>query len=104
MPRPSNWNSPTAAVRVPAHAVDAVIALARQLDKEPPQSFVQNPSGPYLVSDGEDRYLIPTPTAPPEMWEQADRLIDELFHEHDQDDLLLILAKLAKHWGKPINA
>lgn len=102
MPRPSNWNSPTAALRVPAHAVGAVLALAKQLD----QGFVQNDlptAEPYLLTDGENRYLIAPPNAPAEVWQQADLLIAQLTAGLSEDEQFLLLAQLASQWGRPIS-
>lgn len=104
MPRPSAWNNPTTAIRVPAHAVDAVIALAKQLD----QGFVQNDAtptrGPVIVAIGEERYLCQPPDAPPETWELADQLIDQHLSHLDQDGLLLAIAHLAPKVGRKISA
>ena len=35
MGRPSKWNSPTTSIRVPKHAVEAVLSLAYHLDNQP---------------------------------------------------------------------
>lgn len=103
MGRPSNWKSPTAAIRVPTHAVGAVLALAKQLDNQP-SSFVQNP-GPYLVTVNEAQYLVTAPAdCPPEIWAEADRLIDELIAPLAEKDQLYMLARLTEELGRPINA
>lgn len=113
MPRPSNWNSPTAAIRVPAHAVGAVLALAKQLDDHIPSSFVQNPDnpsgGPYMVTLEDrhrlERYLINPPSdIPSEVWEEADRLIDEKFSHLSEQEQLYVVTRLAQEWGTPVDA
>jgi hypothetical protein len=109
MPRPSSWNSPTTAIRVPAHAVDALLALARQLDQADNVQNLEDAPAPYLFAcetydQGTQRYLIcPPADASEETWAEADRLVDELFKQFpDEDDRLLLLANFAKLWGKPL--
>lgn len=65
MPRPPKWNSLTESVRLPAHAIEACLALAKALDTPLPEttsdpalvrqfadytSFVQNCAKPKLVT------------------------------------------------------
>lgn len=56
MGRPSNWNSPTTSVRLPIHALPAVLALAKQLDDPKPvetvESNVQNPAEATHTREG----------------------------------------------------
>ena len=85
MARPKSWNSPTAPIRVPAHAVAAVMVLARQLDAEPPsEGFVQNPNPPSLITIGqgptERRYLLQPPAdVSPDDSALVDELVDQFF-------------------------
>ena len=60
MARPAKWNTQTTSIRVPEHAVDQLLELARLLD----QGFVQN-SAPrvqtfqtFLVGVDEKRFLV----------------------------------------------
>ena len=111
MPRPSAWNSPTTAIRVPAHAVDAVMMLARKLDQEPQTGFVQNPDQPpppYMVTVDNDAYICHPPTTTPE----EDALIDQAMAKLDaiiaakglraHDTYALLVADLAPRVGKKI--
>ena len=110
MARPKSWNSPTAAIRVPAHAVDAVMALARQLDSQPTSTgFVQNP-GRYLITiakgfDDEARYLLQPPADISEA-EAAlvDGLVDQFFAAHDERDLLAIYSRLVEKTLTPLKS
>lgn len=110
MGRPSNWNSPTDSVRLPKHAIPAALALAKQLDNAEATrrllDNVQNSPGPYLVTleDGAktESYLI-DPDTPPEVWAEADRLVEQLVAEHGYKNLLYIIGRMAQAWGKPVD-
>lgn len=77
MGRPSAWNSPTVAVRVPVHAVDQLLVIARQLDT--PRSFVQN-SAPRMITieRGPERkqYLLGLDSV--ELTPQEDALVEQM--------------------------
>jgi len=107
MARPPKWNSPTEAIRVPAHAVDAVMALAKQLDG----SYVNDPSPDktVLVTWGNESYLINDPgNLSPEQNQAIDQAVDEFWHIAsesglDHDDVLYIIGELSSQCGRPIN-
>lgn len=106
MPRPSNWKSPTTAIRVPAHAVDQLMAIARQLDT---QSFVQNPAAPPPLiftiesAKGTERYFVQAEPCTDEELEQIDQALDRLYEQlqgHKTEELLYVAAKIAQAVGK----
>jgi hypothetical protein len=111
MARPKSWNSPTAAVRIPAHAVPAVIALARQLDTEPPsEGFVQNPNPPSLITIGqgstETRYLLQPPAdISPEDSALVDELVNQFFETFpDHRDRLVAYCRSVEKCLSPIKS
>lgn len=125
MPRPAKWNSPSEAVRLPKHAIDACLKLAAALDAPPPQTasdpaiaaqfqgyqrFVQN-CQPTMVSiaDGLDerQYLIAPQPVSFEEYQQLERAIASLesrmeaekFNEHDR---MYLFSKLVEEVCKPM--
>lgn len=108
MGRPAKWNSrETAAIRIPAHAVDQCLALAKLLDKPADPSFVQN-LNPTLVTVNEEQYIIqPEPLSVQEL-EQVDRMADQLLAGlaaaglPQHEGLSYCLAELTKQWGRKI--
>jgi len=107
MPRPSNWNSPTTAIRIPAHAAEQLLAIARQLDS-PSDGFVQNPSTPPLLisvddTSGDNQYLIEAVQLSPEDDEAVELAIAQVDRSIDGErELLLFLAEFVKRTQTPI--
>lgn len=109
MARPSNWNSPTVAIRVPAHAVDALMALAKQLDRDNVQNLPPEQPGPYILTtetykDGVQRYLIQADAdTPAEVWAEADLLVDKMCAGLDENGRMFLLSRLAQEWGRALD-
>ena len=108
MPRPSAWNSPTTAIRLPKHAVEACLELARTLDQPISEGFVQN-TDPLLITVGQgtecDRYLLPSQALTPEQANQMDTLIDQVLATVPglgKDAEALLLAELTPRVLSPI--
>lgn len=101
MPRPSNWHSPTTAIRIPAHAVPLALALAKKLDT--PESSVQNP---YLITVGEDRYFLSPPELSPkesaEMDQQVDQVVKDLEPLLGENTVPWLIATLTPHCLDPL--
>lgn len=108
MPRPSKWKSKTTAIRVPEHAADQLLAIARQLDV--PSGFVQNPAPSPIIctidsAKGTERYLIQAEPCTDEEMEQVDQALDWLYGQlkgRSRDDLLYVAAKIAQAVGTPL--
>lgn len=125
MPRPAKWNSPSEAVRLPKHAIDACLKLAAALDAPPPQTesdpalaeqfqgyqrFVQN-CQPTMVTiqDGLDerQYLIQPSPCSFEEYRQIEMAIEQLqarmkaerFNEHDR---MYLFSKMVEQVCKPV--
>lgn len=56
MGRPSSWNGPTTAIRVPSSAVDRVLEVARAIDAGDDGNFVQN-SEEVLAEDLANQFI-----------------------------------------------
>ena len=104
MARPARWNSLTVAIRVPAHAVEKLLELARILDRE---SFVQNSvTDPLMVTVDGTPYYFPPVEVTAEESDLLDRLIDELLAESDrlgikERDRIVLIGEIAKRVGDP---
>lgn len=115
MGRKAKWSGPTEAIRVPAHLVDRLMDLARQLDAGEPVDFVQktrlSPKAypPNLITIGragaETAYLLPGGTIPGDIREEAERLVDELLGECDRQNLdpEFVYIRLVEAWLKPVD-
>ena len=107
MPRPPRWNSPTEAIRVPAHAVEKILELARLLDG---QSFVQNSTtDPLMVTVDEKPYYFPPQSITAEESEMLNRLVEKLLAESDrlgikERDRIVLIGEIAKRVGDPLQA
>jgi hypothetical protein len=79
MSRPSKWATPTTAIRVPSHLADKLLDYAKLFDT----SFVQNSNEEIervmitldCGTTQEKRSILAFPKS---IWEEADRLADEL--------------------------
>ena len=49
MPRKSNWNSPTTAIRIPQHCADDLVAIAKLLDSPKPHWDEDIPISPQVI-------------------------------------------------------
>lgn len=107
MPRPSKWKSKTTAIRVPEHAADHLLEIARQLDA--PSSFVQNLQ-PTLITIEDyattERYILQNEplsadeeaiveSAMSELWAQCETL--------SPNEKWLLLADLVQATLKPLS-
>ncbi len=121
MSRPSKWNTPTTSIRVPAHAVDRLLELARALDMLPPTaepdpefaeyvSFVQNLQ-PCLFSiqDGAElrRYWIECSPPTFEEWKLLCEVQERLLAQMDaegwrQDARLYVISRMVEQVFKPL--
>ena len=107
MPRPSKWQSKTTAIRVPEHAAEQLLAIAKQLDS---QSFVQNPAVEPLLftieaSKGVERYLIQAEPCTEDEMAQVEAALAKLYAKlggGKLDDLLYVAAKIAQQVGTPL--
>lgn len=72
MARPSRWNTPTVAIRVPSHCADRLLELAKTLDSE--FCTKPDPEESVLITVGNSSQVV---TAPKSVWDEADRLVDE---------------------------
>ncbi|MGB5972692.1 MAG: hypothetical protein WBG38_05210 [Nodosilinea sp.] len=112
MGRPSNWNSPTTSVRLPIHALPAVLALAKQLDDPKPvgdvKNNVQNPTGPYLLTsecqgNTYRLFLNPPRDLSPLMEHAIGEYCDQVLDELSERDRLLLLARLVEEMGVQVD-
>jgi predicted transcriptional regulator len=111
MARPSNWNSQTTSIRVPAHTVDRLLELARLLDSPSSEGFVQN-LDPIMVTVQNQatiqQYLIqPEPVTAAEdakVSALADGLIAQLQKAgmRKADAIAYAVAKIAEQVGQKI--
>jgi hypothetical protein len=100
MARPAKWNAQTTSIRVPEHAVDQLLDLARLLD----QGFVQNsPSSPsrveiYMIGVDDERFIVSGDVADPRLEPIMQRLDSECekLGLDKQESRLLFAAKLAQ--------
>ncbi len=102
MPRPSPWNSPTKAIRVPEHATEACLQLARMLDQDSPEVLYK--TEPLLVTIDDRRYLMPPQAITPEQAAWANDLIDQVLAtaELGKDAEALLLSELAPRILSPL--
>lgn len=111
MARPSNWNSQTTSIRVPAHTVDRLLELARLLDLPTSEGFVQNLE-PIMVTVQDkgkiQQYLIqPEPVTAAEdakVSALADELIAQLQNAgmRKKDAIAFAVGMVAERVGKKI--
>jgi hypothetical protein len=75
MPRPSNWNSPTTAIRVPTHCAEQLLEIARALNREfctKPSDHSQDLTPEWRLITIDDQSTMFT--APKSIWLEADRI------------------------------
>lgn len=119
MPRPAKWNSPTGSVRLPQHAIEACVQLARALDAPLPEpqddpefaayeSFVRNLK-PHLVNltdkHGVRRYLVRCDQPPTfEQWKLLNQVEARLLRECERRQVnpLLVFSKLVEQVFQPL--
>jgi len=119
MPRPPKWNSPTESVRLPSHAIEACINLARAMDQPLPaettdpefaeyMDFVRNLK-PHLVNltdrHGVRRYLIRCDQPPTfEEWKVLKQVEARLYQRCQQENInpLLVFSELVTRVFKPM--
>ena len=106
MPRPSKWRSKTTAIRVPEHAADQLLAIARQLDA--PSGFVQNPKPTLITIDDfatAERYILQNEHLTADEEAIIESAMSELWSHCETmrpDDKWLLLANLVQATMKPI--
>lgn len=119
MARPSKWNSSTESVRLPKHAIEACIALARAMDQPLPaeatdpefaeyMAFVRGLK-PYLVNltdkHGVRRYMIRCDQPPSfEEWKRLGQIEQKIYQRCQEAGVnpLLVFAELVARICQPM--
>lgn len=106
MPRPSKWNSKTTAIRVPEHAADQLLAIARQIDAQ--CGFVQNPEPLGVTIEDNattERYILlqePLTEDEQAIIDQAISSMQPDLNKLRPDERLLLFASLVQACMAPI--
>jgi hypothetical protein len=114
MARPAKWQTPTTAIRVPAHLSDTLLDIARSMEAVPPArqsdtemaeylSFVQNSVTPKLFTvqgSKEQRYIVKSDPLSFEEWKElkqvSDRVEREIFNGLSESEQLYLLSRLVQ--------
>ncbi len=103
MARPSNWKTPTTAIRIPTHLAEHLLEIARRLDD---RGFVQNPTPVYkpryMVGYEGSTYAVGGVVLSPTEEESVQKIADLVFADlvkFKPEERLIVLGELAKQWG-----